>query len=127
MNIELGKLFGMQAALNTLVGMPLEAKTSYRVSRMLKKIISELKDLDAERIKLVNKYGEKDDKGNTQVKPENIEKFNKDWAALLEMETELDSPKIPFSMIETLKISARDMLALEDIIEGPSDDSERAQ
>ena len=122
MIITLEKLFTMQQSLSRIMNIPLEAKLSYRLSKILKKIIAELNDLESERQKLVSKFGEKDEKGNVKVKGENLTKFSDVWKSLLSEEVELDIPKVPFEMIEKIQISSKELLDLEDLIESPKEE-----
>ena len=115
--MKLLTLFNMQTSLNRVVALELEPKTSYRVSKILRKVIAELKTLEDERQKLIKKYAVADDKGIKKVPDDKMEEFNKDWASLLEMEVKMDIELIPLDMLEGVKLSAKEMMDLDEIID----------
>ena len=115
--MKLLTLFNMQTSLNRVVALELEPKTSYRVSKILRKVIAELKTVEDERQKLIKKYAVADDKGIKKVPDDKMEEFNKDWASLLEMEVKMDIELIPLDMLEGVKLSAKEMMDLDEIID----------
>ncbi|MCK9358194.1 MAG: hypothetical protein M0R22_13795 [Dehalococcoidia bacterium] len=76
--------------LGELMGMTLPIALSFKLARLAKAIGAEAKVIYEERDKLIVKYGEKDDKGQTKVKPENLDAFNADAAVLYSQEVTLD-------------------------------------
>lgn len=77
-------------------------KLAYRLTKIMKKIEGELAAAQSGIKVLFEKYGEKDDKGGTQIKPENLEVFQKESAELMEQEVKIDFEPIPISILETL-------------------------
>ena len=76
----------------------LPIKLAYAITKNINKINSELKAYNEEKAKLINKYGEKDEKGKLNVnengiiplKEEHIEDYNRDIKELLSIENEID-------------------------------------
>lgn len=116
MKIKLDKLVSMQQSLNRITSLELPPKVSYRLSKTLKKVLSELKDLEVERKKLFNKYAQPDEKGVPKVPEDKIETFSAEWATLLQEEVELEGiAKV--TLPDDVKISAREAMDLEDLLE----------
>jgi len=105
-----------------------DAKLSYILSRIAKKINSELEDIDKERLKIVEKYADKDERGKNKITPDNRillkdnEAFNKEWLDFLETEIELDVWLIPWKAIEIVKPIPNEMIALEKFMEEPKEE-----
>ena len=78
MKLSLEKLLNMQQGVSRIAGLELEPKLSYRIAKILKKLVSELKIVEKERQKLIEKYGEKDEKGLKRVTEDNMESFKND-------------------------------------------------
>lgn len=85
-------------ALSNLNNAQLPVKVAYAISKNVKKIESELKIYNAEKVKLMNKYCEKDEEGklkadeygNVKIKEEHREDWNRDIKELLSIENEID-------------------------------------
>lgn len=97
----------------------LDAKAIYALSKIAKKVQSELRDIYETRQMLWEKYGEKDEKG--QLKQERMrivfkdpKGFEKEWKDFIETEIDLDVWMIPFeTLLEAdltpLEIASMDM------------------
>lgn len=76
---------------------PVEFAISYPLAKNLIAFEQELKVLNAERQKLIDKFAEKDEEGkvvmlspvSVKIKDELLEEFNKEYSAFLEREVEL--------------------------------------
>lgn len=76
----------------------LPVKVAYAITKNINKINTELKAYNEEKVKLIDKYAEKDEKGelktneigNVILKEEHIEDWNRDIAELLSIENEID-------------------------------------
>jgi len=105
-----------------------DAKLSYILSKIAKKINSELEDIDKERLKIVEKYADKDERGKNKITSDNRillkdnEAFNKEWLDFLETEIELDVWLIPWKAIEIVKPIPNEMIALEKFMEEPKEE-----
>ena len=95
-----------------------DAKLSYILSRIAKKINSEIEDIDIQRMNIAQKHAEKDEKGQPKVKDAqfiiaDLNKFNEEFADFLKTEVELDIWQIPFSAIKIVKPTPNEMILLE--------------
>jgi hypothetical protein len=114
--VKLGILKAIEEPLIKLVKLELPIKTSYKLSKILKKIGQELADLEEERVKLVKKYGDQDDEAQSiQVKdPEKYEEFAKEFGELLQEEITLEIDPIPIDMLgDAVTFSPAELAALE--------------
>jgi hypothetical protein len=119
MKVRLATIKTAQQGFAAIAQAALPIKVSYAVMKNLKKLVSELEDMEKVRVDLVKKYGVDDGKGIFNVTKENIDTFEKEYAEFLAQEVELDIWKIPFSKISesTVKLTPQQMLELEDFIE----------
>lgn len=106
-----------EGAMRKISTMVTDIKSAYWLSRLIKKLDSEVADFEKMRMKLIEQYGKKDEKGGVQVTPENLPVFNEEFVKLLGIEVEIDMPLIKFELIKNLKLTADDVLALEKFVE----------
>jgi hypothetical protein len=114
--VKLGILKAIEEPLIKLVKLELPIKTSYKLSKILKKIGQELADLEEERVKLVKKYGDQDDEAQSiQVTdPAKYEEFAKEFGELLQEEITLEIDPIPIDMLgDSVTFSPAELAALE--------------
>lgn len=104
----------------------LPIKVSYAIAKNINKIESELKIYNSEREKLIDKYAEKDEKGNlishpngnVKFKDDCIELWNKEVKELLAIENEIDIHKFSIDLLEGYNtLSAADLMAIDYMIE----------
>lgn len=106
--------------LNKLFAAQLPVKVAYKLSKVQKVVASESEKYQELRMKLVNKYGTKDEAGelvvdeagNAKIDDENIEHLIKEMTELHEIEFELPL-KIKIDDLETIELTAYDMSVLE--------------
>jgi len=118
MKVKLETIVSARPKLEKLFSLPLPAKTSYRVMRLMKKITSELKMFEQKRIDLVKKYGEptENNKNIYNVKPDEILNFQKDMQEVLDVEIEIEFEPLTLDMLGNNAMSASDLLELEEFI-----------
>ncbi|MCK9370955.1 hypothetical protein M0R04_13675 [Candidatus Dojkabacteria bacterium] len=92
--------------LTSLSKIKLPIKVSYWVSRILSKVNSELKSFQEQRNKLIEEYGEQDEKTKqfTVKDPEKLKVFSKEINELLDVEVELDVKKISIKDLGAITI-----------------------
>lgn len=107
-------------ALNKLVDKPMDALTSFRIGKTVSSVQSELEAFEKTRQSLLEKYGTKTADGEgLEIKPEhkNWKHFVKEYEELVNEEVELDAKKIKISALKEVKMSAKDLIALDWLIE----------
>lgn len=124
MNLEitLRELSAIIASLNSFVQVPIPAKYSWRLGRVMKKLQAEVDSFTDHRAKLFQKYGEeikpeteeqKAQGTQFKIKPEHMEKFTKELNDLLSEVIEIEFDQIPISLIEDSKMTIADMVNLD--------------
>lgn len=112
MKLQLKVLLNSVNALKTLGDdKSLNVKTKYTIARNIRLIQQELDNFEKARVELIQKYGEKDDKGNTTVLPEKINKFTDEFAELQTVEVDLDIRKVGADAC--VNLSANEMFLLD--------------
>jgi hypothetical protein len=109
--LKASDLLNFQTAFELVMQEKLDFKLSYRLSKIMRKIEPTLKALEETRLKLIEKYGERDKEGKLKQVPtpqgtmRTILKdgFQKDWQELLDQEENVEFEKIPLSLLEAEK------------------------
>lgn len=120
MKLSNERLVNSVGVLSKLTNLELPIKLSYAFSKNITKIDAELKAYNAEKRKLLNKYGEKDNEGTLkqnekgEVNILDIENFNKEIAELLQCESEIDIHLIDLESINTeIKITPGELMIID--------------
>lgn len=124
MNLEitLRELSAIIASLNSFVQVPIPAKYSWRLGRVMKKLQSEVDSFADHRATLFQKYGEEVEPETEEqkmqgtqfkIKPENMDIFSSELNELLSETIEIEFDKIPISLIEDSNMTIADMVNLD--------------
>ena len=117
MKISLGDLRDAKKALDVIFKQELEITTAFKLSKLLKTVDKELKDLEDFRLKLIQKYGEQDkDKGTFAVKEDKQTEFYAEFGKLLDTEIGISFAKMPLKTFEGIKISPSNLALLEPFV-----------
>ncbi len=111
--LTLGGLQLCSTPLQSLTQVKLPVKNSYWLIKTIDRIGKELDNSEKLRVELIKKFGEEveGNKGNFQVKKENIQEFNKEFIELLNIEIE-DFNINPIKM-ETLEKTNVELTSIE--------------
>ena len=134
--VKLSQIIDAMPAVSVFAQKELSAKAAYRISKLVKKLMSERREFEDARNKAVVKYGHKTmrklpgqevEREVTEVRPENVAAFNAEIQALLDSEVELEGvARIAFADIEHLALSPAVLSDLEPFIEAPVEDKKAA-
>jgi hypothetical protein len=105
MKIQLRKIIDAKPALEKLLNYALPIKTAYGLKRLVRAVNSELTEFETERVALVKKLGQENEKGDFNVKPDNVEVFTTDLNSLLDCEVDIPYEPIPISSLGDVLIS----------------------
>jgi len=113
MKITINKLVESVPDLKAILATKLPIKVAYRINKLVNNQIErELKQYDEARISLVNKYGDKDEKGDLKVTdPEKIKEFMKELNELLAMEIELDFTPIKVEELGDVQVEPKSLVS----------------
>ena len=101
----------------------LPIKASYAIAKNLKKIENELEIYYKERQKLINKYAEKDDKGEVkadesgQIIFKDKEGWERDIRELLSIENDIDIHRFSINVLEGYNMRPAELMIIEYMIE----------
>jgi hypothetical protein len=121
-SMKIEKLEIIKAGLENLVQLEIKAKTSWNITRIAKKITKELELVDKERVKLCEKYCDKDENGNSVLvdnkyifSGDGEENLNKEFFELRQQEIEIEVALINIDDLPEVKPWI--LMVLEDLIE----------
>jgi hypothetical protein len=101
MKIKLEEIINAAKVLEKIDRTNFDIKLSYKLNKILTKLINESRDFNKARDEAIVKNGAEDEKTHQfRVTPENIEKFQKEIEALLAEEIELDVWQISLSSLD---------------------------
>ena len=111
--------------LREVVQRPLKARTAFNVAKLIRSIDAEYELYNAERDKLIRKYGNKDENGELivdengrcRVADEDIPKFNEEIQELLNNEVTINAPKLYISELGEETFTPMQMLSIEKFLE----------
>ena len=128
MEITLRQVRDGQAALLKIINQPMDIKLAYRMKKIANQLITEIKNIDKARRALIQKLGEEvkvgekgkeKGTGTYRVKPENMDRFEKEYETMLEGKIQTSIAKIPYECIAGIKISPVELNAVEVFVEEP--------
>lgn len=102
----------------------LGVKVSYIIAKNIKNINKELELFNEEKIKIINKYSEKDEQGNPKINNNNFilvkgkeDLVNKEYNELLDIEIEIDIKKFNINEIDSeAKFTPNELIELDFMI-----------
>ena len=123
--LKMGELLNSTEILQKLASKELKARLALEVARMLKAIEKEMQDFNDIRMKLITKYGEKDEngelitdeKGNCKIEQEHVETFSNELNDMIAAEVEINANKLKIEQLENLDFTPAEMSALEPFID----------
>lgn len=111
-------------ALNKLADKETDLSTAVIIAKNLKELSTYKDIIDKKRDGVIVKYAEKNDNNvisqdeNGNVKITDINSFNKDLSEILDTSIEVNLLLLPKDKMMDMKISAKDILPLTDILDG---------
>ena len=118
--IKVQDLVNSTTILQKLSNMSLKARLAWQIARLLKAADEEIQAFNDTRMKVIKKYGEKDendqlitdDKGNCKIPPENMNKFTDELNELLSEKVSINADPIDFKEIEDIEFTPAEMTQL---------------
>lgn len=111
---NLGEIYGLTRSLQKITDKELPIKVSYRFYKFLKLCASEMEILEKSRVQLVEKYAApyEEDK-EKQVSDENRQKFQEEFASLLQEEVEIEFEPILVDDLGDITLSTNDLVSMQ--------------
>lgn len=126
--MKLRDISNAREVLIKLLTNPINAKLAYRINKISNKLMSELKTIENDRIKLVNEFAVQEEdtvvdgkeiKGERRIPEEKISEFMIKFNNYLDGDSQVEIEKIPFEILDELKVTPAEMSVLESFIEEP--------
>lgn len=123
--LSMGQITSIFQTLSVLMNQNFSGATAFKVARLAREIGKEMETFDAERMKLVEKYGEKgddgrvktDENGNVKIMESAIQDCNAEFNELLNQEIQINVEMLPASVLDEMQnVTPAQMLALEPIV-----------
>lgn len=99
--------------------------TTFKIARLIRELDKEIQLFEAERSKIAQKYGEKDENGNiipqengtVKITEGKIQECNDELNALFETELEINAEKLPVGIFDSIEMTPAQAMDLESIID----------
>lgn len=121
----MGQITSIFQTLSVLMNQNFSGATAFKVARLAREIGKEMETFDTERMKLVEKYGEKgddgrvktDENGNVKIMESAIQDCNAEFNELLNQEIQINAEMLPASVLDEMQnVTPAQMLTLEPIV-----------
>ena len=124
--LNMNQITSIFQSLSVLMNQNFSGATAFKVARLAIEIGKEMQTFDAERMKLVEKYGEKgddgrvktDENGNVKIMESAIQDCNAEFGELLNQEIQINVEMLPANVLDEMQnVTPAQMLALEPIVD----------
>ena len=109
MKVKLVDIYNSVPVMNKILETPLPASISFQLSKLLKTLNDEMKSIEEQRVKLVEKYGSSKDSGETVVSEDKKEGFLQEFSELLNTDIEVTWHPLSASKFDALQLSVNEM------------------
>ena len=121
----IGKLLAAKPFLQQLANTEMSAKNAFKILKTLKEVDAELTIVQDSRMKLVEKYCQRDEDGqwkvdeigNVLIVPEQITIFTTEQNELFNTTLELNCDKLDIGIFDSLMFTPKMLMDIEDFIE----------
>ena len=128
MKLTLGQIYQGYPVISKIITHDMPIRTAFSMSRMAKTINDEYTEVEAQRVKLIQKFGEKADDEKMQVKPDKYADFAKEFNELLGEEVEVEINQISLNQLpEDLKLTPQDAAIIDFLIEPSTSSIEKVK
>lgn len=122
--LTISEILNAAPVLTKLTNQTFSGAATFKIARLLKALDKEITIFEETRTKMVQDYGEKDEKGvliekdgNIHVMPDKIETFNNEINALLKSEVEINSEKLSIDYFENIELTPMEASLIEVVVE----------
>lgn len=125
MNLRMSQLTALYQVYLKIKDLSFPIKTSYSLAKLGQALEKEIPFYDSELSKIINTYGERDEKGNLiqvengniKIQSEKIDECAQKMNELGELQVEIECEKIPLESLGNIELSVQELNALLPIIE----------
>ena len=124
-NVTIEQILKVNPILGKLVSRSYMGRIAFTLARLAREVTQEVALFDEERVKIVKKYADKDENGETKVSEndtvhitdENLVLCNQELNEILKTEIVLTANKVPIDWFENIELTIEDAIALEPFID----------
>lgn len=122
--LTMSEILNAAPVLTKLTNQTFSGSATFKIARLLKALDKEITIFEETRTKMVQAYGEKDEKGvliekdgQIHVVPDKIETFNNEINALLKSEVEINGEKLSIDYFENIELTPVEASLIEVVVE----------
>lgn len=124
MKIKVSKMYGLTEPFGVLLEEKMPMDTAFAVRKVVRKVEGEMKDVEAERLRILGDFKVPLDENNRydiegflkKAKKPVVEDFSKKWEDMMNVELTIDVEPIKVGRFAGVEVQPRVLIALEDFI-----------
>lgn len=123
--LTLNDIFNAVPALREISTKEFPGSTTFKIARLIRELDKEIQLFEEERMKIANKYGEKDENGNLipqengtiKIPDDKVQECNEEFQALFNTQVEINANKLPIEIFNSIEMTPTQAMNLESIVE----------
>lgn len=123
--LTLNDIFNAVPALREISTKEFPGSTTFKIARLIRELDKEIQLFEEERMKIANKYGEKDEEGNLipqengtiKIPDDKVQECNEEFQALFNTQVEINANKLPIKIFDSIEMTPTQAMNLEAIVD----------
>lgn len=123
--MTLEDVMAIAPALQDISNKSFSGATTFKIARLIRELNKEIETFDTERMKLIEKYGERDETGkfvqqennSVKIKDEYIQICNQEIIGLFKTEIEVNAERIPIEVFDGIEMTPSQAMNFEPIVD----------
>lgn len=123
--LTLNDIFNAVPALREISTKEFSGSTTFKIARLIRELDKEIQLFEEERMKIANKYGEKDENGNLipqengtiKIPDDKVQECNEEFQALFNTQVEINANKLPIEIFDSIEMTPTQAMNLEAIVD----------
>ena len=123
--VTLNDVVNSSQIFSKLMQQPFKGSLAFKIARLARELEKEMQTFNDERMKIIRKYGKKDENGelivgedgNVSFDNDKISDLNSEFNSLLETELEINADKLPMNSIDEFELTPQEVIGLEKFFE----------
>ena len=123
--VKLNDIVNATETFNKIMQQSFKGSLAFKIARLARELDKEMQTFNAERQKIIQKYGEKDENGELVVDEKglvnfdktNLKEINEEFNSLLNTELEINADKLPMDSIDNFEITPQEIISIESFFE----------
>ncbi len=123
--VNLNDVVNSTQTFNKLMQQPFKGSLAFKIARLARELEKEMQTFNNERMKIIRKYGKKDENGeliidengNVNFDTDKINELNNEFNSLLETELEINADKLPMDSIDEFELTPQEVIGIEKFFE----------